>query len=262
MGDTQRIPNLLVKGFFLWTLWHYGLGGYETAVMLLTLYQPLSWLLLGGVVCLLLYQSDYRTDVPLFIAGWLLGYWGEWWGTTRGVWWYWNGAAPPDYLPPLWGLGLLTVYRLSQLLLRWFPKELPRGLRWVMGSCFVLLPLILLGRSWSLLGALGWRGWLDGHFFAGLIVAAALIVHGFDLRRDFLIYLSGTLLGGLYEYLGTTLGEWTYISGENPPLWIAPLWGLASVAMVSLSFVIGNFLRKGWGRIRAYAHRFRADALL
>ena len=262
MVKLNRILTLVADLFFLWVLWFYGLGGYETTVILLNAYKPLSWLLLAVVITLLLYRSDYRTDLPLFLAGFLLGYWGEWWGTTRGVWWYWNGATPPDYLPPLWGLGLVTVYKLSQLLLPVIPEELPRALKGVMGSSFVLLPSIMLACSWGVLAVVDWRGRLDGNFLAGLVVAILLIVFRFDLRRDFVIYISGTLLGGLYEYLGTSMGEWAYITGETPPFWIAPLWGLASVAMVSLAHIIQNAVVKGWGRIKDYACSFRADALL
>ena len=88
MVKLNRILTLVADLFFLWVLWHYGLGGYETTVILLSAYQPLSWLLLAGVISLLLYRSDYRMDLPLFLAGFLLGYWGEWWGTTRGLTWW------------------------------------------------------------------------------------------------------------------------------------------------------------------------------
>jgi hypothetical protein len=251
MNNSRKALTLLADLFFLWVLFHYGLGGYETAVLVFGAFGPLSWLLLGGVVFLLLFRSDYRTDVPLFLSGWLLGYWGEWWGTTRGVWWYWNEATPPDYLPPLWGLGLLTVYRLSQLILPLLPKELPRWQRWILGSGFVILPALMLGRSFHLLAPLDWRTWIDFHFIAGLVVAAGLILWRFELRQDFLIYLSGTLLGGLYEYLGTSMGEWTYITGETPPLWIAPLWGLAAVAMFRQAVLMREFVGRGWGKIKS-----------
>jgi hypothetical protein len=91
-----------------------------------------------------------------------------------------------------------------------------------------------------------WRDRLDYHFLAGLLVAAALICFRFDLRRVFVLYVCGTLLGGLYEFLGTTWGEWAYITGETPPLWIAPLWGLASVAMVRLAQLLSLGLGAAW----------------
>jgi len=53
------------------------------------------------------------------------------------------------------------------------------------------------------------------------------------------------LLGGLYEYLGTTFGEWTYLTGEQPPLWIVPLWGIACVAMHNLADLLRWVIEKG-----------------
>ena len=53
------------------------------------------------------------------------------------------------------------------------------------------------------------------------------------------------LLGGLYEYLGTTFGEWTYLTGEQPPLWIVPLWGIACVAMNNLAGLVRQVIDQG-----------------
>ncbi|HEX7593219.1 MAG TPA: hypothetical protein VF429_03535, partial [Anaerolineae bacterium] len=104
----QTLANL----FFLWVIFRYALGGWETTQIPLTHIGAPAWIALAVVCALVLYRSDYRADVPLFIAAYALGYWGEWWGTTRGVWTYWNHATPPDYLPPLWAIGLLTVTHL------------------------------------------------------------------------------------------------------------------------------------------------------
>ena len=235
---------------FLWVLVHYGMGGWQNGLALLLHYGWFPWVFLGLVVFLLLYRSDYRSDLPLFLAGLALGYWGEWWGTTRGVWTYWNGATPPDYLPPLWGIGLLTVCRLAGLLAsllertlleRWrlgqpgLDRSLPRWVSGGLRASFVILPLAAVLYRWPLLAAVDWRGRLDAHFIAGLLAAALLIPYRFDLRQDFLIYVCGMLLGGMYEYLGTAWGEWTYITREVPPVWIVPLWGLAAVSMHHLA---------------------------
>jgi hypothetical protein len=237
---------------FLWVLIHYGMGGLQNGLMLLKAAGLWAWVLFGMVLFLLLYRSDYRTDLPLFAAGLALGYWGEWWGTTRGVWTYWNGATPPDYLPPLWGLGLLTVYRLSELLAPALRRELPRVLRWVMLGSFAALPLIAFELSWPALAAVDWSGRLDEHFFAGLVTAALLLRYRFDLRQAFLLYACGMLLGGMYEYLGTASHEWTYITREVPPLWIVPLWGIATVAMTHLSLGLRDGLIRGWIWITAW----------
>ena len=243
--------TLLADLFFGWVLVYYGMGGLENGITLLLYFGPWAWALFGLVVCLLFWPTtqagnNWRNDLPLFLAGWLLGYWGEWWGTTRGVWTYWNGATPPEYLPPLWGLGLLTVYRLAGILQPLFARPLPRWSRWLMASSFVALPAAAVLARLPLLLAIDWRGRLDGHFWAGLLAGAALIAYRFDLRRAFPLYLCGMLLGGLYETLGTVMGEWAYITGEQPPVWIVPLWGLAAVAMTSLAELLRRAVRQTW----------------
>jgi len=241
--------TVLADVFLLWVLYHYGLGDWQTLVFLLLHFSPWSWLVLGLVLFLLLYRSDYRTDLPLFLAGFLLGYWGEWWGTTRGVWTYWNGATPPVYLPPLWGIGLLTVYRLSRLLAPLLNRRIPRWVEWLMASSLILLPALAFAHSWPLLAAVDWRGRLDGHFFAGWLVGLGLLALRFDLRKIFLLYVCGTLLGGFYESFGTAYHEWEYITHEVPPLWIAPLWGLAAAAMTNLAELSTAVLKSVLSRI-------------
>jgi len=231
------IGTLLADLFFLWVIVEYAMGGWQLGLYLLTHNGIIPWLILPGVLFLLLYRSDYRTDLPIFIAAVALGYWGEWWGTTRGLWTYWNGLTPPPYLPPLWGIGLLTVYRLRLLLVRRSKAEPPAS-RWLKVASFVVLPGLALANSWPLLVQVDWTAALDAHFYAGLLIAGGLILFRFDLNEIFWLYLCGTVLGGTYEYLGTSWGEWRYTTGEVPPLWIAPLWGLASVAMVKLGALI------------------------
>ena len=237
----QKTLTYLTDLFFLWILLHFGMGGWETARLLLTQFGVLPWVILSLVVFLVVYRSNYKIDLPLFGAGLLLGYWGEWWGTTRGVWTYWNGATPPDYLPPLWGIGLLTVYRLSLILRSLLNDRFFKRFRWILLVSFILIPALAITGSLPVLLSVDWSSRIDAHFAAGLAVAITLILYRFELARDFPIYLCGTLLGGLYEYLGTSMGEWAYITAEVPPLWIAPLWGLASVAMHKLALLIRQY---------------------
>jgi hypothetical protein len=234
-SSIQLALTLLADLGFLWVIVHYGLGGLDNAWVLLTAYGPLPWVILGLVLFLVIYGSDFQTDVPLFLAGYLLGYWGEWWGTTRGVWTYWDGSMPPSYLPPLWGIGLLTVYRLSSFITPRLRAEPNFPTRWAMLVSFFILPLLTFAGSWPSLASVDWHERLDYHFIAGLIVAGILIIYRFDLRETFVLFICGSILGGIYEYLGTSWGEWRYITGEVPPLWIAPLWGFATVAMVKLA---------------------------
>ena len=245
----NRLLTILSDLFLLWILLHFGMGGLQGARLLLPFFGPLGWALLALVVFLLLYRSDALTDLPLFAAGFALGYWGEWWGTTRGVWTYWNGAMPPDYLPPLWGLGLVTAYRLSGFCREPLERSLERSSsRWLsrcLAASFIVLPVMGVLASLPALARVDWSGRLDLHFLAGLLAGAALVLYRFDLRRAFPLYVCGMLLGGLYETLGTSFGEWRYITGEQPPLWIVPLWGIACVAMHNLAELARRALEKG-----------------
>jgi hypothetical protein len=254
---THKLLNWLFSAFLIGLLIHFGLGGVASAVAILSAAGAFAWLVLGLVLFLLLYRLDYRRDLPLFVAGLALGYWGEWWGTTRGVWTYWNGATPPDYLPPLWGLGLITACRLGEMIAPILARPLPRWATAGMAASFLVLPPAALLASWPRLAAVNWVGRLDVHFVAGLLVGAVLVFYRFDLRRAFPLYLCGMLLGGLYEALGTLSGEWTYLTHETPPVWIIPLWGLAVVAMSNLArllaWAVGRlwaFVRQGWLAVR------------
>ena len=70
--------TLLADLFFLWVIVRYAMGGWQLGLYLLTQNGIIPWLILAGVLFLLLYRSDYRTDRPIFIAAVPLGYWGEW----------------------------------------------------------------------------------------------------------------------------------------------------------------------------------------
>jgi len=176
----NRLLTLLSDLLLLWILLHFGMGGLPGARVLLPFFGLPGWALLALVVFLLLYRSDYRSDLPLFAAGLALGYWGEWWGTTRGVWTYWNGATPPDYLPPLWGLGLVTAFRLSGFWQGWLERAFARPpARWLsrcLAASFIILPVAGVLVSLPALAQVDWSARLDFHFFAGLLVGAALVV--------------------------------------------------------------------------------------
>ncbi len=249
--------------FFVGVILRYALGGWELGWYLLWTIGPPAWIALGVVLALVLYGNEPRIDLPLFIAGLTLGYWGEWWGTTRGVWTYWNGQTPPDYLPPLWGVGLLTVYHLQLLITalaarfdgvrrtnqRYNPRlrdcsmnsqnpwRSPVGSKvcWIKAFRLIALPALALALSAPRLASIDWSTRLDLHFFAGVFVGIVLVFYRMDIQEAFGIYVCGMLLGGTYEWLGTWMREWSYITGEVPPVWIVPLWGLACVAMVRLA---------------------------
>jgi hypothetical protein len=238
-GKITWLSNL----FFLWVIYYFALGGWNTAVTLLFHYGILPWIILSVVGALVVIRSDYRIDLPLFAAALILGYWGEWWGTTRGFWTYWNHATPPVYLPPLWGIGVLTVIHFKAWIFPWLERHISEGW-WKLGSLsFIALPVLGFAHSWHLLTTIDWRHRLDGHFVAGCILAIFLVILRANWKETLLLYLCGTIIGGLYEYLGTSWGEWVYFTGETPPWWIAPLWGYATVAMSKLAVIMTSIIK-------------------
>ncbi len=52
----------------------------------------------------------------------------------------------------------------------------------------------------------------DVNFFAGIAAGVALLLYRFDIDEAFALYVCGMLLGGTYEWLGTWMREWTYIT--------------------------------------------------
>jgi hypothetical protein len=145
----------------------------------------------------------------------------------------------------LWGIGLLNVYHLSSALSPIARAIAGRSVKWIMLASFLVIPLGAFIYSLPRLATVDWQGRLDVHFMAGIMVALGLLLTKSDLAETFTLFISGMLLGFVYEYLGTSIGEWTYITGEVPPLWIAPLWGLATAAMVRLAKLIRDSLASG-----------------
>ena len=250
----DRALNLFARLFYLWVIYHYALGGWENARIIFAYVGLPAWIALAIVVALVLYASDWRNDVSLFIAAYALGYWGEWWGTTRGVWTYSNGQMPPDYLPPLWAIGLLTVTHLRKLVMgrgltRTAPRTDEKNLSALVRArsgpspilklgLLIIMPILAFAISAPQLISADWSGKLDVMLILGIVVGSVLIAYQFNLDEAFELYVCGMILGGTYEWLGTTMREWTYITHEVPPLWIIPLWGLACVAMVNLARII------------------------
>lgn len=56
-------------------------------------------------------------------------------------------------------------------------------------------------------------------------------------KGDNIIYISGILLGCTAEFIGTSLGVWTYSAPLflNIPLWLPFAWGLVSVIIIRVS---------------------------
>ncbi|MEW6443901.1 MAG: hypothetical protein AB1640_23395 [bacterium] len=238
------LATVLFDLFLLWGVLHFAMGGWQRTVRLLPSQGLAVWLELLVVICLTLLKSDSRKDVPLFLSAFALAYWGEWWGTTRGVWAYATRETPPIYVVFTWGVCLLTVYHLYLLL---GGRKRTRGegrVTWIQKASFFALPAIGLALTWKGILRVDWARAMDVHVLGGVLVTCFLILEDFDWHETFWLFLCGTLLGALYEYMGTATGNWQYATGEGMPILIAPLWGMACVAMVKLGLLVqGGFLK-------------------
>ena len=245
------LGTVLFDLFMLWAILEFSLGGWENAKRLYASWlshggwvATRGWILIGVLILLTLIKSNYKRDVPVFLSTFILAYWGEWWGTTRGVWRYFGNETPPLYIVFLWGISTITVYHLY-LLLRGKEKKTENKYRtWIQMSILLALPVIGLAFTWQGLVRVELMKYVDIHPIAGIIVTLVLILKNFDWDESFWIFVCGTLLGGLYEYHGTASGGWEYITGRGLPLLIAPLWGFACIAMIKL----GSLMREGFSR--------------
>ena len=62
-------------------------------------------------------------------------------------------------------------------------------------------------------------------------VMSLLIMAGADVRTDWVILLVGLGGGLVIETWGTQTQLWTYYTLERPPLWIIPVWPIASLSI-------------------------------
>jgi hypothetical protein len=245
------LGTVLFDLFLLWAIVKFSLGGWENGKRMFTWWishggwvQTRGWILILVLIFLALIKSNYKRDVPVFLSTFMLAYWGEWWGTTRGAWKYFGNETPPLYIIFLWGISVITVYHLY-LLLRGRAKETQNKYRTrIQMFILLVLPVIGLAFTWQGLIRIELMKYVDIHPIAGIIVTLVLILKNFDWDETFWIFVCGTLLGGLYEYHGTDLGGWEYITGKGLPLLIAPLWGFACIAMIKL----GILIREGCSR--------------
>jgi len=251
----ETLATILFDLFLLWVILQFALGGWDRAIRLLPHQGPMFWVELFVLVSLVLIKSNFKYDIPLYLSAILLAYWGEWWGTSRGVWSYPYTPGVPAYVFMTWGVCLLNVYHLYLIVRRLEGEKERRLWSWVKILSVFALPVTGLAITWTGIVRIDWTRAADVHFFGGIVVCALLILKNFDLNETFWIFFCGTLLGALYEYCGTSMGNWSYATGEGMPLIIAPLWGLACVGMIKLGF----FVQSGFLRVTGFLRsRFSA----
>lgn len=79
--------------------------------------KPLTWLAFLLVFLLIISPNDKRVSVLTFLAGAGLGYFLEYWGTTRECWTYYTFQKPPLFAVLAHGMAAVAFWRSSILLI-------------------------------------------------------------------------------------------------------------------------------------------------
>jgi hypothetical protein len=76
--------------------------------------HPFSWIFLGFMLGMLAWPCpDRRQDLMLMVAGSMLGFFLEYWGTSRHCWTYYDGQVPPIAAVIAHGLAAVTIQRIA-----------------------------------------------------------------------------------------------------------------------------------------------------
>jgi hypothetical protein len=104
---------------------------------------------------------------------------------------------------------------------------------------FLLTIFLILYIWWPLaeeyLAFVDWQGawwrYIDWLLVGIFLFMSFTIIAGADLRRDSLIIFVGVCGGLAIESWGTQTNLWHYYTAERPPLWIIPVWPIASLCI-------------------------------
>ena len=119
----SRLPlknwNLLKTAYWLLFTGFFALMLYFVAPTFDKSYTLLSLLL---VALLIITPTDYRMAVLTFVAGTVLGYFLELWGTTRECWTYYTYQTPPLFAVLAHGMAAVAFWRTELLMKTIFNK--------------------------------------------------------------------------------------------------------------------------------------------
>lgn len=116
-----------IKGrIFIWLYWPVFLAFYLFFFDFYkhTVHLPLTWFVIALSLYLFFKPFDPRKGVMIFIAGAALGYFLEYWGTSRHCWVYYNREVPPIEAVFAHGVASVVFARMALRLERYGPPVL------------------------------------------------------------------------------------------------------------------------------------------
>lgn len=120
------------------------------------------------------------------------------------------------------------------------------------GLAAVILTLIF---GWPHLAAAEWNAmvrheqwWLHADWLLFALGIFFIFCTAFDAspRLDTSTVIAGMIGGAIIEIWGTRVGVWYYYTGERPPLWILPAWGMSALSNERLQRILMAFLPAHW----------------
>lgn len=120
------------------------------------------------------------------------------------------------------------------------------------GLAAVILGLIF---GWPHLAAAEWNAmmrhqewWLHADWLLFSLGLFFIFCTALDAnpKLDLATVVAGMVGGAIIEVWGTQVGVWYYYTGERPPLWILPAWGMSALSNERLQRILMAYLPASW----------------
>lgn len=191
------------------------------------------------MVALAAWRFSLRRDLPLAGVAFVGGAMIETWGTRSGLWTYFTHECPPLFILPAWPVAALATERITHIfghLVEKVPLKLGRApIRALHAAALIAFCMFL------------WTWTSPGRSHPTTTIAYVLVaitcLTGRTPREDLLRFVTGSILGALLEYWGTTRFCWTYWDHKTPPLPAVLSHGFATVAFARGVFFLETFAR-------------------
>jgi hypothetical protein len=161
----------------------------------------------------------------------------EWVHTSAGVFSYYDQLKPSPLTVFGWSLFILSIVALAKVVSARVPLESLETPRF--RSLPVIATAILLFLSAWQQGYLDVFGWTMVLLYTAHIAASILYTSRVPLTWSLWVMLTGMLLGGAMELIGSLEGTWSYRSGEPLVFFMVFTWALRTWTILSISRVLG-----------------------